>query len=68
VENDFSVENYETVMKGSWNGTVVEPGDAESSYLFGLVVSGEMPKRGPRLLPAEIEAIRAWIESGSPNN
>ncbi len=68
MENDFSVESYETVMKGSWNGTVVEPGDTEGSYLLNLVSAGDMPKRGPRLLPAEIEAIRAWIEAGAPNN
>jgi len=68
VNNGFSVENYETVMKGSWNGTVVEPGDTEGSYLFNLVTAGDMPKRGPRLLPTEIETIRAWIEAGVPNN
>jgi len=68
INNGFSVENYETVMKGPWNGTVVEPGDTASSHLFNLVAAGDMPKRGPRLLPVEIEAIRAWIEAGAPNN
>jgi hypothetical protein len=68
VENDFSVETYEALMKGSWNGPVLEPGDPNSSYLVELIESGDMPNRGPRLLPAEIEAIRAWIEAGAPNN
>jgi len=68
VNNGFSVESYETVMQGSWNGIVIEPGNTENSYLFNLVSAGDMPKRGPRLLPAEIEAIRAWIEAGAPNN
>jgi hypothetical protein len=68
VENDFSVESYASVMKGSWNGVVVEPGDAEGSYLLSLIVSGEMPSKGPRLLPGEIETIRAWIEAGAPDN
>jgi hypothetical protein len=62
------MHSHETLMKGSWNGTVIEPGDAEESYLVELIVSGEMPKKGPRLLPAEIEAIIAWIEAGAPNN
>jgi hypothetical protein len=68
VENDLSVESYETVMKGSWNGTVLEPGNPDGSYLVELIESGEMPNRGPRLLPAEIEAIRTWVEAGAPNN
>jgi mono/diheme cytochrome c family protein len=68
MENDFSVQSYETVLKGSWNGAVIEPGNPDGSYMIELVESGEMPNKGPRLLPAEIEAIRAWIEAGAPNN
>jgi mono/diheme cytochrome c family protein len=68
MENDFSVQTHESVLKGSWNGTVVEPGDPNGSYLVELIESGEMPNKGPRLLPAEIAAIRAWIEAGAPDN
>jgi len=68
VENGFSTQSHETLLEGSWNGAVIVPGDAEGSYLVDLIVSGEMPKRGPRLLPAEIEKITAWIEAGAPKN
>jgi hypothetical protein len=55
-------------MDGSFNGPVVVPGNASDSYLVEQVVSGEMPKRAPRLLPAEIRFITEWVNSGAPDN
>jgi hypothetical protein len=56
------------LLAGSFNGPVIEPGNAEDSYLVELIVSGEMPKRAPRLLPAQIRAIVDWINAGAPDN
>lgn len=50
------------------NGPVIEPGDVENSYLIELIVEGKMPKKEPRLLPAQIRAITAWVEAGAPDN
>ncbi len=60
--------SHAEVMAGSMNGSVIEPGDVENSYLIEQVVSGRMPKRGPKLTPAEIEIITAWVEAGAPDN
>jgi hypothetical protein len=60
--------SHAEVMAGSWNGTVIEPGDVENSYLIEQIVSGRMPKDRPKLPPAEIEIITAWVEAGAPNN
>lgn len=68
VEEGLILLTYEDVMAGSFNGSVIEPGDVEGSYLIELIVSGDMPKRGARLLPAEIRTISAWVEAGAPNN
>jgi hypothetical protein len=59
---------HEGVLAGSFNGAVIVPGNAEDSYLVEQVVSGDMPKRGPRLLPAEVRFITEWINAGVPNN
>jgi hypothetical protein len=56
------------VLSGSWNGAVLEPGNAGGSYLVEQIISGEMPKRAPRLLPAEIRIISDWIDAGAPDN
>ncbi len=55
-------------MAGSMNGPVIEPGNVENSYLIEQIVTGKMPKKEPRLLPAEIRLITAWVEAGAPNN
>jgi hypothetical protein len=62
------LKTFDDVMKGARGGPVVEPGNAEASSLVELVVSGAMPQREPRLLPAEIQAIRDWVDAGAPNN
>jgi mono/diheme cytochrome c family protein len=56
------VDSYDAVM------TIVTPGDAEASSLVTVVVSGDMPRRGPKLLPSEIEIISAWVNAGAPDN
>jgi len=59
---------YKDVMLGSIYGAVVKPGDPEGSYLVEMVVSGQMPKKGPDLTPTEIETIVAWIDAGAPEH
>jgi RNA polymerase sigma factor (sigma-70 family) len=68
TEEGLVMTSYADLLKGSWNGPVLEPGDAENSFLVEQIVSGEMPKNDPRLLPAEIRVIRAWIEAGALDN
>lgn len=58
--------SYDDVMLGSIYGSVIKPNDVEGSYLVELVESGQMPKRGEDLTPAEIETIIAWVEAGAP--
>ena len=68
VEEGLILLNYEGVIAGSWNGSVIEPGDVEDSYLVEQVATGRMPKEGDRLTPAEVEIISAWVEAGALNN
>jgi mono/diheme cytochrome c family protein len=68
TEEGLKLKTHADIMAGSWNGPVVEPGDVENSFLVEQVVEGEMPKKGPKLLPAEIQAIIAWVEAGAPDN
>lgn len=68
AEEDLFMETYEQVMAGSWGGPVVEPGDAEGSYMMELIYAGEMPKNDPRLLPNEIRTLETWINDGALDN
>ncbi len=68
TEEGLILRTYADAMAGSWNGPVIEPGSAEESFLVEQIVSGKMPKREPRLLPSEIQAISDWIDAGALDN
>jgi mono/diheme cytochrome c family protein len=48
--------------------TFVVPGNAAASRLYQIVVSGEMPRGGPRLSSTELADIADWIDRGAPND
>ena len=68
VKEGLSLKTYAEVMAGSNNGPVLVPGDVDNSLLIEQIVKGEMPKRGPKLLPAQIRAITKWVAAGAPDN
>lgn len=65
---DFQIDTREGVLTGGTTHPVVVPGHGAQSYLIKLVsgqIPGQiMPMRGPRLTPAEIGLLRAWIDQG----
>jgi len=68
TEEGLVLSAYADVIAGSWNGLVIAPGNSAESFLIKQIVSGEMPKRAPRLLPAEIRIITEWVDAGAPDN
>lgn len=64
----LSLKTYAEVMQGSDNGPVIAPGDPANSLLVDMIQKGKMPKRGPRLLPRQIQAIVDWVTAGAPDN
>lgn len=65
-EEGLQLTTYKAALAGSVYGAVIKPGDPDNSYLVELVATGQMPKKGPDLTPAEIETIVAWIKAGAP--
>lgn len=68
VSEGLDMDTYESLLAGSQNGPVIVPGDANKSLLIEKVTEGEMPKKGPRLTPAQIQMITDWIDAGALNN
>ncbi|MEZ6056104.1 MAG: c-type cytochrome domain-containing protein [Planctomycetaceae bacterium] len=61
------VDDYAALMAGGSSGTVVEGGDADSSYLWGLIThesEPKMPPNGAKLPDNELAVIKSWIEGG----
>lgn len=67
-EAGLDLSTYESAMKGSEYGTVIEAGDADGSLLVEMVAAGEMPQDADPLPAEEIALIRSWIQAGATNN
>ena len=67
--NGFRVDHAPSLLKGGYSGKAIEPGKADASVLVKRITSDkkefQMPPSGPRLSPAEVEAIKGWINEGA---
>lgn len=68
IKEGLSVASYDTLMAGSTNGAVLIPGDPANSLLIQQIQNGKMPKRGPKLTPAQLQILIDWILAGALNN
>jgi hypothetical protein len=72
-ESGFVVDSYDSVMKGTAFGPVVNPGSAITSSLYILLTGKDrltvtMPHGKDSLGDEDIETIRVWIDSGAVEN
>jgi len=73
ARNQFSMETYDELIKGTKYGPVIKPGDAVSSTLVRAVQGKLDPRirmphaRGP-LPKRDATLIRLWVDQGARNN
>ena len=72
-KSGLSLENYESLMKGTKFGPVVVPGNSVSSTLARLLqgkASPEinMPHKRDAVPEAEAKVVVQWIDQGAKNN
>ncbi len=65
VRGMFSMANFETLMKGTPDGTVIFPKDADGSRLIEVIESGDMPRGGLKMEPEELALLKKWITEGA---
>ena len=68
VSAGLHMDTYASLMTGSQHGPVIVPGKADDSLLVKKLLEGKMPKRGPKLTPAQIQIIADWINAGALDN
>ncbi|HSM72976.1 MAG TPA: c-type cytochrome domain-containing protein [Anaerolineales bacterium] len=68
TEEGLEFSSHQSLMAGSDNGPVIVPGNADESLLVELIVNNEMPKRGPKLTPLQVQLIIDWINQGALDN
>ena len=68
----FNFSTYEAVLKGGTGGKAVVAGRASASLVFQAITAEDdaarMPPNKPPIPAAQIELIRAWIQSGLREN
>ena len=65
---DLDLSTREGAIRGGEHGAAIVPGNAEQSKLYRMVAgldTIQMPMDGDKLAPAEIAAIKAWIDRGA---
>jgi mono/diheme cytochrome c family protein len=70
LEGALDLRNREAMLRGGKSGPALVPGDALASLIYQSVRRTDErmmpPKDRERLAPAEIDALKAWIEAGAP--
>jgi Planctomycete cytochrome C len=68
TKKGLDMRTYESLMAGSFGGSVVTPGNANDSFLVHQIINGQMPKRARPLTSDEIHLIIDWVNQGALNN
>jgi hypothetical protein len=68
TEEGLELASHQSLLAGSDNGPVIIPGNADESLLVDLIVNNEMPKRGPKLTPPQVQLIIDWVNQGALDN
>jgi len=70
-KSDLSLAAYGATMEGGASGAIIEPGDPDSSRLWGLVAHIDEPAMPPmqdKLPEAKLDTIKKWILGGALEN
>jgi len=68
IREGLDMRTYDDLFAGSDNGPVITPGNANESLFVQLIVQGEMPNRGTKVTPEELQIIIQWVNQGALNN
>lgn len=61
----FSLATFASLMAGPPEGVVVFAGDTVASRLIETIETGDMPRGGGKVLPAELATLKQWIMTGA---
>ncbi|MDB4694856.1 hypothetical protein OAF47_00140 [bacterium] len=61
----FNLATYAALMKGPPEGVVIFAGDTVGSRLIETIETGDMPRGGGKVTPAELKILKDWIVAGA---
>ena len=65
TKGGFNTATFAALMKGPPEGVVVFAGDTVGSRLIETIETGDMPRGGGRVSPAELKTLKDWINGGA---
>lgn len=65
TKGGFNTATFAALMKGPPEGVVIFAGDTIGSRLIETIETGDMPRGGGRVTPAELKTLKDWIKSGA---
>jgi mono/diheme cytochrome c family protein len=65
ARGELSMATYAALAKGSKDGTIILPGDANGSRMVEVITSGDMPRGGGKVSPDELALLSKWIAAGA---
>ncbi len=68
ADKGLRLDSYQRIMAGDSYGAILIPGDSSLSAMVSVIRNGTMPHDSTKLLPAEIDILARWIDSGAPRN
>ena len=68
TKEGLNLTTYAALMIRSENGPGIVPSDVDNSLLAEQAITQEMPKRGPKLTPPQVQLIVDWINQGAMDN
>ena len=65
TKGGFNTATFAALMKGPPEGVVIFAGDTIGSRLIETIETGDMPRGGGRVTPAELKTLKDWINGGA---
>ena len=65
ARGELSMATFASLSKGSKDGTIIMPGDADGSRIVEVITSGDMPRGGGKVPPEELALLSRWIAAGA---
>jgi len=65
MRGEFSMANYNNLLKGSKAGKVIFPNDPAGSALIEQIESKSMPPNGSGIPDGELTTLKKWIQEGA---
>jgi len=65
TKGGFGFNTFAALQKGSKDGIVFAPGKSQGARLTEVIETGDMPRGGGKVSPAELAMLKAWIDQGA---